>query len=75
MCEERRETAELCPIKEAGVEHNCHERIKFKTQEALELNNSKTGRWNQIKPDGNIAGSQGLYAIANRAHIMQQEES
>ena len=36
---------------ETGVEHNCDEMIDFETHEALELHNSKTGRWNQLKPD------------------------
>ena len=75
ICEERQEKGELCPIKEAGLEHNCVERMEFETHEALELHNTKTGKWNQPTLDGKIAGSQGVYAIANRVHITQQEES
>ena len=46
MCEERREIGEQCPIKKAGLEHNCNEQVEFENHEALELHNLKTGKLN-----------------------------
>ena len=66
-------TGEQCPIKKAGLENNCDERVEFENQEALELHNSKTGKWNQLRLDGYIAGGQGVYAIKNRTYITQQD--
>ena len=51
------ENAELCPIKEAGLEHDCNERMEFKTCEALALLNSKQNAHNTTRRISNNASA------------------